>query len=209
MDMAVGTAPALVVSDLHKSFGSLEVLKGVSLTASNGDVIAMIGSSGSGKSTLLALHQPARDPGCRRGLRRRRADPHDPHAPRRQARGPQAGRPHPHQARHGVPELQSVVAHDRARERDRGAGPRAEEAEGGGDRARRGAARQGRDRGQAQPLSRAPVGRPAAARGDRAGARHGAGADAVRRADLGARPGAGRRGAARDARSRARKAARC
>jgi ABC-type histidine transport system ATPase subunit len=53
MDMAVGTAPALVVSELHKSFGSLEVLKGVSLSASNGDVIAMIGSSGSGKSTLL------------------------------------------------------------------------------------------------------------------------------------------------------------
>jgi ABC-type histidine transport system ATPase subunit/class 3 adenylate cyclase len=53
MDRAVGTAPALVVNDLYKSFGSLEVLKGVSLTASNGDVIAMIGSSGSGKSTLL------------------------------------------------------------------------------------------------------------------------------------------------------------
>src|SRR5918996_256284 len=53
MDMAVGAAPALMVSDLHKSFGSLEVLKGVSLSAKNGDVISMIGSSGSGKSTLL------------------------------------------------------------------------------------------------------------------------------------------------------------
>jgi ABC-type histidine transport system ATPase subunit len=53
MDMAVGTSPALVVADLHKRFGSLEVLKGVSLSASNGDVISMIGSSGSGKSTLL------------------------------------------------------------------------------------------------------------------------------------------------------------
>jgi ABC-type histidine transport system ATPase subunit len=38
---------------LHKSFGSLEVLKGVSLTAHEGDVITMIGSSGSGKSTFL------------------------------------------------------------------------------------------------------------------------------------------------------------
>jgi ABC-type histidine transport system ATPase subunit len=47
------TLPALVVEDLHKSFGSLEVLKGVSMTAEDGDVIAMIGSSGSGKSTLL------------------------------------------------------------------------------------------------------------------------------------------------------------
>jgi ABC-type histidine transport system ATPase subunit len=44
---------ALVVEDLHKRFGDLEVLKGVSLTAHVGDVIAMIGSSGSGKSTLL------------------------------------------------------------------------------------------------------------------------------------------------------------
>jgi ABC-type histidine transport system ATPase subunit len=53
MDMAVATSPALVVADLHKRFGPLEVLKGVSLSASNGDVISMIGSSGSGKSTLL------------------------------------------------------------------------------------------------------------------------------------------------------------
>jgi ABC-type histidine transport system ATPase subunit len=38
---------------VHKSFGALEVLKGVSLTANEGDVIAMLGSSGSGKSTIL------------------------------------------------------------------------------------------------------------------------------------------------------------
>jgi ABC-type histidine transport system ATPase subunit len=53
MDQPAGATPALVVVDLHKAFGSLEVLKGVSLSARNGDVIAMIGSSGSGKSTLL------------------------------------------------------------------------------------------------------------------------------------------------------------
>ncbi|MFZ5789407.1 MAG: ABC transporter ATP-binding protein [Pseudomonadota bacterium] len=47
------TTPALVVEDLHKRFGDLEVLKGVSLSAKVGDVIAMIGSSGSGKSTFL------------------------------------------------------------------------------------------------------------------------------------------------------------
>jgi ABC-type histidine transport system ATPase subunit len=45
--------PALVVEDIHKSFGGLEVLKGISLTAQQGDVIALIGASGSGKSTFL------------------------------------------------------------------------------------------------------------------------------------------------------------
>ncbi|MFQ5971639.1 MAG: ABC transporter ATP-binding protein [Alphaproteobacteria bacterium] len=45
--------PALEVHDLHKSFGTLEVLRGVSATANEGDVIAMIGASGSGKSTFL------------------------------------------------------------------------------------------------------------------------------------------------------------
>ena len=47
------TDPALQAHDIHKTFGDLEVLKGVSLTARNGDVIALIGSSGSGKSTFL------------------------------------------------------------------------------------------------------------------------------------------------------------
>ena len=46
-------AQAIAVTDLHKRFGPLEVLKGVSLTARQGDVIAIIGGSGSGKSTLL------------------------------------------------------------------------------------------------------------------------------------------------------------
>ena len=45
--------PALVADDIHKSFGLVEVLKGVSLVANEGDVISIIGSSGSGKSTFL------------------------------------------------------------------------------------------------------------------------------------------------------------
>ncbi|NAZ37077.1 ABC transporter ATP-binding protein [Rubellimicrobium sp. CFH 75288] len=45
--------PVIEIRDLHKSYGSLEVLKGVSITAPAGHVVAMIGSSGSGKSTLL------------------------------------------------------------------------------------------------------------------------------------------------------------
>lgn len=52
-DPAPESVPALQAEDVHKSFGSLEVLKGVSLTAHEGDVIAMLGSSGSGKSTFL------------------------------------------------------------------------------------------------------------------------------------------------------------
>ncbi|MGA8392062.1 MAG: ATP-binding cassette domain-containing protein [Burkholderiaceae bacterium] len=43
----------LQVEDIHKRFGSNEVLRGVSLTAHAGDVISIIGSSGSGKSTFL------------------------------------------------------------------------------------------------------------------------------------------------------------
>jgi len=52
-DAAADASGSLLVEDLHKSFGDLEVLKGVSLTARKGDVIAIIGGSGSGKSTLL------------------------------------------------------------------------------------------------------------------------------------------------------------
>jgi octopine/nopaline transport system ATP-binding protein len=47
------TVPSLEIKNFHKKFGDLEVLKGVSITASKGDVIAILGSSGSGKSTLL------------------------------------------------------------------------------------------------------------------------------------------------------------
>jgi ABC-type histidine transport system ATPase subunit len=43
----------LTATDIRKSFGTTEVLKGISLSASKGDVISMIGSSGSGKSTFL------------------------------------------------------------------------------------------------------------------------------------------------------------
>jgi octopine/nopaline transport system ATP-binding protein len=51
---AAQTRPeAVVVQDLHKYFGPLEVLRGVSMTALEGDVVSMIGASGSGKSTFL------------------------------------------------------------------------------------------------------------------------------------------------------------
>ena len=44
---------ALEIRNLKKSFGNLEVIKDLSLTAKRGDVICIIGTSGSGKSTLL------------------------------------------------------------------------------------------------------------------------------------------------------------
>jgi len=50
------------IHDLHKSFGSLEVLKGITTTVHRGEVVCVIGPSGSGKSTLLRcvnlLEQP-------------------------------------------------------------------------------------------------------------------------------------------------------
>ena len=48
-----GEQAALEVVDLHKSFGEVEVIRGVSLSAHKGDVISILGASGSGKSTFL------------------------------------------------------------------------------------------------------------------------------------------------------------
>lgn len=45
--------PVIEIRNLHKAYGSLEVIKGVSISAPRGHVVSLIGSSGSGKSTLL------------------------------------------------------------------------------------------------------------------------------------------------------------
>jgi polar amino acid transport system ATP-binding protein len=47
------STPALAVEDLHKSFGRLEVLRGIDLALADHEVVCLIGASGSGKSTLL------------------------------------------------------------------------------------------------------------------------------------------------------------
>src|SRR5690606_39890316 len=51
--VVAGASSVVELRNLHKSFGTLEFLKGISFTAREGQVVSLIGSSGSGKSTLL------------------------------------------------------------------------------------------------------------------------------------------------------------
>ena len=50
------------VCNLHKSFGDLEVLKGIDLTIEKGEILVILGASGSGKSTLLRCLNCMEDP---------------------------------------------------------------------------------------------------------------------------------------------------
>ena len=54
--------PVVVVKDLHKYFGALEVLKGIDMEIDRGEVVVIFGRSGSGKSTLLRCINFLEDP---------------------------------------------------------------------------------------------------------------------------------------------------
>ncbi|MGC1578739.1 MAG: ATP-binding cassette domain-containing protein, partial [Beijerinckiaceae bacterium] len=49
----LSAVPVVRLTKLHKRFATLEVLKGISLEAQEGEVVSILGSSGSGKSTML------------------------------------------------------------------------------------------------------------------------------------------------------------
>ncbi|MBE0610416.1 MAG: amino acid ABC transporter ATP-binding protein [Dehalococcoidia bacterium] len=51
--LATRSSPLLDVIDVHKRFGKLEVLRGITMPVAQGEVVAILGPSGSGKSTLL------------------------------------------------------------------------------------------------------------------------------------------------------------
>ncbi len=52
-NISPATSPIVEAVDVHKSFGSLDVLKGINLSVSKGEVVCLLGPSGSGKSTFL------------------------------------------------------------------------------------------------------------------------------------------------------------
>ena len=185
--------PLIVLDGVNKWFGDLHVLQDIDLTVGKGEVVVVIGPSGSGKSTLCRADQPAGD--HRQG--------HDQPGRPAAARGGQGAR-RPCAPRWAWSSRASTSSPTRRSwrtsrsARSRSAGRR----QGGGREARPRAARAGRRGAPGREVPRAALRRPAAARCDRPGAGDGPQGDALRRADLRARPGDDQGGPRRDGRPR-------
>ncbi|MEU4294053.1 ATP-binding cassette domain-containing protein [Kribbella sp. NPDC026596] len=96
---ADGRAPALIARDLVRTFGTRRVLDGVSLTASPGHRIGLIGENGVGKTTLLRLLAGPGHAGTQPGPRTTRLTPLPPtphETGRRADRAPHLPPRHPH-----------------------------------------------------------------------------------------------------------------
>ncbi len=125
--------PVIELVDLHKCFGDLEVLRGVSLTLQPREVVCVIGPSGSGKSTLLRCVNRLEEPTSGE-IRIEGEDILDPDCDLDRR---------PAQDRHGVPGVQPVPAPDRARQLHDRPAARCSSAPGRTPRRRRGACSSG------------------------------------------------------------------
>ena len=61
------------IKNIHKSYGSLEVLKGIDAVIEQGEIVSIVGASGAGKTTLFADRGNARQARLRGNLIRRQA----------------------------------------------------------------------------------------------------------------------------------------
>ncbi len=197
---ATSTTPMVKAENVHKSFGRIEVLKGIDLEVAPREVMCSSGPPvpasrrSCGASTTSRRSTPA---GCRSTASSSGYQERGEQAARDEG---ERGRPPTPRHRHGVPAFQPLPAHDGRRQRHGGTRPGQRPQQKGGQGAGPAAARPRRPRRPVCHVPDAALGRSAAAGGDRPGAGDGAQADAVRRADQRPRPRARRRGARRDAR---------